>query len=127
MKLPVIPEALAICATCNQAFAMSGKPECYGCLLETRFAAWALADGVDAEEIALAEMRVRAAEEAMEAREKRAPRITEVSPPRQPQREQWRAPRSPEAEAFARRALGYVGVLLLWAFVAGWWLGRFGR
>ena len=45
MRPPTIPDTLAICSVCKDAFAMPGKQQCCDCLLATRFAAWALADG----------------------------------------------------------------------------------
>jgi hypothetical protein len=108
MRAPTIPETLRICATCSNALAMAGQRECCDCLLETRFAVWALADG----ELPCAAMRPP------------APRITEV--PQQPKRELWRgAPHSTQAELVARRVIGWVGLLVLIALTCGWLFGRF--
>jgi hypothetical protein len=126
MRPPVIPDTLAICATCNNAFAMQGKQECCECLLETRFAAWALADGAcggaGGPELPTVATPM---EDALRwaSLGTMPPRIREVPPP---QLQKLPLPRSRGAERYARRIATLTGLLMLWAFAAGWCFGRLG-
>jgi hypothetical protein len=152
---PTIPAGRTICVSCAADLAMLGERECPKCLFETRLGNHLMGDSdalppglrfagegetksfVPADPVAYrpCPCGCSRAHPVYEAPgEFPAPRITEAPQPRKvpATHDRWAAlpqasplPPSAEAQTFARRAVPWIGLLLLVTFAAGWALGSF--